>query len=189
MKKILLALFLGIILSSALIPSLVLAQDATQQPTSLLPTDASTTGTIPAGYSVDCIRFLKRPSLRKEVINNDILYAGDAKVVFLDANGLRAKDSYDINAREMALSCGIKTGRIDMWLVPFYLVRVIDFGLLLAGLLSVLFIIIGGYHWIIGGYTEDKEKGKKTILYALGGLVLCLLAYTIVNLLLLFVTA
>lgn len=195
MKKNLLALFVGIMLVATFIPSLVLAQEtpvqiqnSTQQPTSLLPTDAGT-GTLPPGVTLDCVRFLKRPTLRAEVITNAILPAGDAKVIFLDKNGLKVKESYDINPREMALSCGIKTGRIDMWLVPFYLVRVIDFGLLLAGLLSVLFIVIGGYHFIIGSYTEDKEKGKKTILYALGGLALCLLAYTIVNLILLFVTA
>ena len=116
------------------------------------------------------------------------------KISFLDPKGRVVIDpsvlsGFSISARGTALSCGIKTGRIDMWLIPYYLVRVIDFGLLLAGLLSVLFIVIGGYHMIIGSYTEDKEKGKKTILYALGGLALCLLAYTVVNLILLFVTA
>ncbi len=201
MKKNLLALFVGIILASTTVPSLVLAQetpaqvqDTTQQPTSLLPSDAATG--IPDGYSIDCIRFLKRPELRKEVSGDITIKGNDTtkKISFLDAKGKVVTDktklsSFSISARGTALSCGIKTGRIDMWLIPYYLVRVIDFGLLLAGLLSVLFIIIGGYHMIIGSYTEDKEKGKKTILYALGGLVLCLLAYTIVNLILLFVTA
>lgn len=189
MKKIFSALFLSIFLVCILIPSLVSAQDATSQPTSLLPTDTGTG--IPDGYSVDCMRFLKRPGLKQEVAEDKILIAGTAKVAFLDKNGKKAKDDkkFNVNARETALSCGIKTGRIDMWLIPYYLVRVIDFGLLLGGLLSVLFIVIGGYHFIIGSYTEDKEKGKKTIMYALGGLVLCLLAYTMVNLLLLFVTS
>ncbi len=216
MKKIFSALFLGIVLVFSLVPALVLAQDATQQPTSLLPTDTGTG--LPDGISVDCIRFLKRPSLRGEVRDNkdinatsktatqvketeDFAVEGDkagtvgtakdgvARVIFLDKNGKKVPATYAINARETALSCGIKTGRIDMWLIPYYLVRVIDFGLLLAGLLSVLFIIIGGYHFIIGSYTDDKEKGKKTIMYALGGLILCLLAYTVVNLLLLFVTS
>lgn len=219
MKKIFSALFLGILVISTLVPSLVLAQDATQQPTSLLPTDTGTG--LPDGISVDCIRFLKRPSLRGEVRDNKDINAtsktakqvkdtedfavegvregdsdtvgtakeGVARVIFLDKNGKKISQTFTINARETALSCGIKTGRIDMWLIPYYLVRVIDFALLLAGLLSVLFIIIGGYHFIIGSYTDDKEKGKKTIMYALGGLVLCLLAYTLVNLLLLFVTS
>ncbi len=200
MKKNLLALFVGIMLVATFIPSLVLAQetpvqvqDTTRQPTSLLPSDAATG--IPTGYSIDCIRFLKRPELRKEVSGDITINANDTtkKISFLDPLGkIVAADKlsdFSISARGTALSCGIKTGRIDMWLIPYYLVRVIDFGLLLAGLLSVLFIIIGGYHMIVGSYTEDKEKGKKTILYAMGGLVLCLLAYTIVNLILLFVTA
>src|SRR3990167_162209 len=104
MKKFFSALFLGVLLSVTFVPSLVSAQDATDQPTSLLPTDTGTG--VPEGYSVDCIRFLKRPSLKKEVAENKTLRKGEAKISFLDANGKKTTESFDVNAREMALSCG-----------------------------------------------------------------------------------
>lgn len=195
MKKQLLALTLSILLSIWIVPFSAFAQvstdsPATNQPTSLLPEESSTG--IPNGIQIDCLRFMKRPTLKKEVADNK---PQEIKGIFLDSKGLKegGKDgnggAHTINIRQTALSCGIKTGRIDLWLVPYYLVSVIDFALLLSGLASVLFIIIGGYHMIIGGYTDEKEKGKKTITYALLGLVISLVAYTIVNLLLLFLTS
>lgn len=95
----------------------------------------------------------------------------------------------DDAGRSEVLSCGIKTGRIPLWLVPFYVVRAIDFLLLLSGVLAVLFIVIGAYRWIIGSYADDKESGKKTVFYAIGGLVLSLLSYTIVQVVLFLVTS
>jgi hypothetical protein len=79
------------------------------------------------------------------------------------------------------LGCAIKTGKIHFNYVPFYIKGLIEFLLALAGLLSVLFIVIGGYNTLIGGLVEDKESGKKTITYAITGLVVSLLAWTIVN--------
>ena len=64
MKKNFLALFVGIMLVSTFVPSLVLAQetpaqvqDITQKATSMLPSDEAMW--IPQGYSIDCISFLK----------------------------------------------------------------------------------------------------------------------------------
>ncbi len=153
------------------------------------------------GKTMDCVRFMKlskvkpakpeafddtTPMLREAVIKDlDII----VKDIVFDKNSVRLKGEHTVPAREMALTCGIKSGRIPLWLIPFYIVRVIDFLLLAGALISVLFIVIGGYHMIIGGFAEEKEKGKNTIKYALFGLVLTLLAYTIVNLALLFLSS
>jgi hypothetical protein len=52
----------------------------------------------------------------------------------------------------------------------------------LVGILSVLFIVIGGYQYITSRGDEKRAgAGKKTILWALIGLVLVLLAYGIVT--------
>ena len=80
--------------------------------------------------------------------------------------------------------CGIRTGHIPLWLIPFYIVKAVDFLLLMSGLISVLFIIIGGYRWIIMTYADEKDSGKKTITHAIIGLVVSLLSYLITNLVL-----
>jgi|GEM_PF-2264720 hypothetical protein len=193
MRRVFSALFLGQILFFSLAFTPVSAQSSgaidpefSSQPKSLLPED----DVLPPGITVDCMRFMKNLQgsldFRRKVKMNE---KGSPGQLFLDSKGTPSSETYSLSFRDTALSCGIKTGRIELWLVPFYLVRVIDFALLLAGLASVFFIILGSYHMIIGSYTEDKEKGKKTIMYALLGLTLSLLSYTIVNLLLLFLTA
>ncbi|MFT7183959.1 MAG: hypothetical protein ACI9QC_000285 [Oceanicoccus sp.] len=59
----------------------------------------------------------------------------------------------------------------------------------IAGLLSVLMILVGAYYYIAGGISDDKEKGKTIIKFAIGGLILTSLAWILVNFLLLLITA
>lgn len=189
MKKNISALFLGSFFLISLILPLKVAAQASNSPipaNSILPMDTAISGA-PDGTTVDCLRFLKQPSLRAKVLKNDpVSFSG----VFLTKKSEKDPGTYEITSpRDTAMSCGIKTGRIDLWLIPYYIVRVIDFGLLLSGILAVLFIVIGGYWFIVGSYTDEKEKGKKTIMYALLGLALSLLSYTLVNLILLFATS
>lgn len=51
-----------------------------------------------------------------------------------------------------------------------------------AGLVAVIFIIIGGINYMTSAGDSSKvEKGKKTIIYAAIGLVICALSFAIVN--------
>lgn len=53
-------------------------------------------------------------------------------------------------------------------------------GLLFA--ITVLFIILGGYQYVTSaGNEEQAKKGRKTLLYAIIGLVVVILSYVIVN--------
>lgn len=83
--------------------------------------------------------------------------------------------------RQIALSCAIKTGRIRLWMLPYFIKYIATFFIGLSGVISLLFVIIGGFWYMTGGLTDDKEKGKKTIMYALIGMVITLLAWIIVN--------
>ncbi|MDP1846005.1 MAG: TrbC/VirB2 family protein [Candidatus Moranbacteria bacterium] len=52
----------------------------------------------------------------------------------------------------------------------------------IAGTIAVIFIIIGGVMYMIsGGSKEMMERGKKTLLYALGGLAIVIAAPTFYN--------
>lgn len=79
------------------------------------------------------------------------------------------------------LGCAIKTGRVSMWMIPFFVKYLIQFAISIAGLVAVGAIIIGGYFYLFSGLDNDKERGKKAIMYGLLGFIVVLLAWTIVN--------
>lgn len=87
------------------------------------------------------------------------------------------------------LGCAIKTGKIHFNYIPFYVKGLIEFLLGLAGLLSVVFIIVGGYKLLFAGLVEGQDEGKKTLKYAIGGLIVSLLAWSIVNIVTLVLTS
>ena len=90
---------------------------------------------------------------------------------------------------EWYLSCALKTGHIKFWMIPFFIRNMLQFLLQLAGLISVLMVLVGAYFYIAGGLTDDKEKGRRIIGFAIGGLVLTVLSWVIVNLVLLVLSA
>lgn len=52
----------------------------------------------------------------------------------------------------------------------------------IAGLVAVIFVIIGGINYITStGDSAKLEKAKKTIIYACIGLAICALSFAIVN--------
>lgn len=90
---------------------------------------------------------------------------------------------------DLILGCGIRSGNIKFWMVPYYVKYILNFLIGLSGIISVLMIIVGAYFYIAGGISDDKEKGKTVIKYALLGLVLTSLAWILVNFILLLITA
>jgi len=62
------------------------------------------------------------------------------------------------------------------------IVYVINILLGIAGVLAVLFFIIGGFFYITAsGNEETAEKGKSIVINAIIGLVIIILSYVIVN--------
>ncbi len=87
------------------------------------------------------------------------------------------------------LGCGIKTGDISLWMVPYYIRFILEFILQLGGLVAVGGIIYGGYLYLFAGLSDDKDRGKKAILYGVGGIVLAMTAWALVNIVISVVTA
>ncbi len=81
-----------------------------------------------------------------------------------------------------ALSHRIKTGQVKLGDILIIIVKMIDLVTKFAGTIAVLFLIYGGYQYMIGSISDDKESAKKTIQYAVMGLIVTFLAYVIVNL-------
>jgi hypothetical protein len=66
--------------------------------------------------------------------------------------------------------------------LPGVLLVIINTFLLLASVLALAFIIIGGFRYITSsGNQEDVEQAKKTVTYAVVGLLVIILAAVIVN--------
>lgn len=90
--------------------------------------------------------------------------------------------------RDKLLGCAIQTGRISFAMIPYFIQRIINFLLAMVGLVSVLAIVIGGYFYVLGGLTDDKEKGKKYLMRAIMGLALASLSWIIVSVIISLVT-
>lgn len=102
-----------------------------------------------------------------------------------DANG----SNKDAQARGDLLGCAIKTGRVSLQMVPLFITYIANFILSMIALVCVLFIVIGGYQYILGGLIDQKEKGKKTIEHALMGLAVATLSWIIVSVIMTVVTS
>lgn len=66
--------------------------------------------------------------------------------------------------------------------LPELIIDVVALLLLFAGAIAVLFVIIGGYFYITAqGNEEQSEKGKKTLINAIIGVIVVIMSYAIIN--------
>lgn len=74
------------------------------------------------------------------------------------------------------------TGNEDQSSVISFITNLVNIVLGLVGIIAAIFIVIGGIRLIISqGDSDDYEKAKKTVLYAVLGLVLIGIAAVLVN--------
>ncbi len=60
--------------------------------------------------------------------------------------------------------------------------KVIRLLLIVSGAIAVLFVVIGGFMYMTSaGNEEQATKGRKTLIYAIVGIVITVLAYVIVS--------
>lgn len=66
---------------------------------------------------------------------------------------------------------------------------IIEYALYLSAIIAVLFIIYGGYQYMFAAGSDDKAKaGRKTLVNAIIGLVIVVLAYVIIQVVYRFLT-
>ncbi len=81
----------------------------------------------------------------------------------------------------------IRTGDISLRQIPCFIKFFSQTLIAVAGSLSVIFVMVGGYKYALFG-PDEKEAAKKTITYALAGLAVSLMAWILVDTVLRFVT-
>lgn len=86
------------------------------------------------------------------------------------------------------LACGIKTGSIHLWMIPYYIRYVLTFIIGMSGLASVGGIIYGGYMYLFAGVSKEQDQGKNAIKYGIIGMILTLVAWAFVNIIISLVT-
>lgn len=86
------------------------------------------------------------------------------------------------------LACGIKTGDIHLWMIPYYVRFILEFVIGIAGLVAVGGIVYGGYLYLFAGVSDEKDKGKKSIMYGVAGMIITLIAWAVVNIFVSFFT-
>ncbi len=90
---------------------------------------------------------------------------------------------------DVFLGCAIRTGRISLAMIPYFIKYFGNYLLGLIGIIAVLFTVLGGFLYISGGMLpSQKDKGKKYIENALIGMGIAFLAWTIVNIILSAIT-
>lgn len=90
--------------------------------------------------------------------------------------------------RDPTLGCAITTGRVSLPMVPYFIQYFSNYALGLVSILALLFVVIGGLLYTLGGLTEQKDKGKNYIKNALTGMIIAFMAWTIVNVIISAVT-
>jgi hypothetical protein len=126
------------------------------------------------------------PGTDQNLINCQTEYNPDVQGRLAVESGLNGDDP-DKKVTDW-LGCGIKTGNIKLYMVPYYVRSVLEFVIGISGLACVGAIIVGGFSYLFAGISEDKEKGKKAIQYGLIGMVLTLLSWAIVNIVMTLLT-
>lgn len=67
--------------------------------------------------------------------------------------------------------------------------HLIQYLLELAAILAVILLMYGGFQYVFGAATDDKESGKKTVTNTLIGLVVILIAWIIIDVFVTLITA
>lgn len=89
-----------------------------------------------------------------------------------NSNSEEGCDRLGVYCDKSANAATLKTGIMSL----------VNIGLGFVGLLAAIFVVIGGVRYIISqGEDDETEKAKKTILYAVIGLIIIGLSAAIVN--------
>lgn len=121
--------------------------------------------------------------------DNETKIKNDLFVERKTINSIPGVDSVKGLTDEVFLGCGIKTGDIPLWFVPFYVRYFLEFVIGLSGLVAVCGVIYGGYLYLFAGLSDDKDQGKKAIMYGVAGFIMTLVAWAIVNIVMSLLTA
>lgn len=152
--------------------------------------DTDITGGILPGTTTsvkDCNQLMNEVSMYRDCQKIN-LFSGSEDIVDI-VDGLNRCAISDGHTPIKVLACGIKTGQMRLWMIPYYIRYILEFVIGIAGIVAVGGVIYGGYLYLFAGLLDDKENGKKAIMYGVVGMILTLVAWAFVNIVISVVTA
>ena len=83
---------------------------------------------------------------------------------------------------DIRLASGCTVGNKTVAGLPEVITNILNGIIAVAGIVAVIFVIVGGINYMTsGGDSAKVQKAKNTILYALFGMIICVLSFAIVN--------
>lgn len=83
---------------------------------------------------------------------------------------------------EVLAANGCPNANADVAELPDVVVNILNGIIAVSGLVAVIFVIVGGVQYMTSAGDAGKlKKAKDTIIYAVIGLIICVLAFAIVN--------
>ena len=121
----------------------------------------------------------KFPTIAFVIISAAISLLSPTPILALDNNNCDPSLPEEVLA---ASGCSSSSTRAEEDDLPNLIINIINAVILVSGLIAVVFIIVGGIQFMTSaGDSVKTKKAKSTILYAVVGLIICALAYAIVN--------
>ncbi len=122
-----------------------------------------------------------------------IFLVGMISIVFLQEvsaqSGKTFKGVIPVQKGVDSLGYKIQNGTVTLNDIPLVIIHFIDLATKLAGTIAVIFILYAGFQMMTSGVTESKESAKNTLKWAVVGLTVTFLAWVIVNLIQVQLTA
>ena len=84
-------------------------------------------------------------------------------------NVTKAAEQLSVIPAEGDVGEAIKDGTLELKHIPEILIHWIDYVAAIAGSIAVIMIVVGGIQYAVGSVSDEKERGKKTLMYALVG--------------------
>jgi hypothetical protein len=114
--------------------------------------------------------------------NKYLLLAIAAVVLVLALSALPARADCDPSGIQNGVNCAGQASGLAKGGLTSYITNIINVMLAAVGIISVIMIIIGGIRYALSGGDESNTRAAKdTILYAVIGLAVAILAFVIVN--------
>ena len=95
-----------------------------------------------------------------------------------------ANPTYAVDCKDNSISQAVRdaAGCNNGSTLPGVIINILNAIIFVGGIVAAVFIVVGGFNYMTSAGDANKvAKAKNTIIYALIGLVVCVLAFAIVN--------
>ena len=95
-----------------------------------------------------------------------------------------ANPTYAVDCNDSSISQAVRdaAGCNNGSTLPGVIINILNAIIFVGGIVAAVFIVVGGFNYMTSAGDAGKvAKAKNTIIYALIGLVVCVLAFAIVN--------